>query len=177
MHDPILLIRVYGSVNAGCHCNLHKPRFVMKREIEVKTLQRPYCALLFFLLVCATPQEGLTLANDAPTRRSKTTIPATTPFTVRLDQVVSANMAEGRDFTVTFSEPVQINGVLIIPAGATGAGLVSGDAQHGHQIELNSIFVNGRSYRVTTSPIMLNPKTSFPAGKKLTFDLVFGLNL
>lgn len=100
-----------------------------------------------------------------------------TSFTVQLDQVVSANMAEGRDFTVTFSEPVQVDGMILIPGGATGAGLVTGDAQHRHQIELNSIFVNGRSYRVTTSPIMLNPKTPFAAGKKLTFDLVLALRL
>jgi len=144
----------------------------------MRTLRTPFCAIpMLFLFVCATAQEGLALAKDGPTRSSKTTIPATTIFTVQLDQVVSANMTKGRDFTVTFSEPVQINGVLVIPAGATGAGLVSGDAQHGHQIELNSIFVNGRSYRVTTSPIMLNPKTPFQTGKKLTFDLIFALSL
>jgi hypothetical protein len=144
----------------------------------MKKLRTRYCAIpLALLFVCATAQEGFALAKDAPTRSSKITIPATTPFTVQLDQAVSANMAEGRDFTVTFSEPVQINGILLIPAGATGAGLVSGDAQHSRQIELNSVFVNGRSYRVTTSPIMLNRKIPFPAGKKLTFDLMFALSL
>jgi hypothetical protein len=149
-----------------------------EREIEMRTFRTPFCAIpILLLFVCATAQEGLTLAKDGPTRSSKTTIPATTPFTVQLDQVVSANMTEGRDFTVTFSEPVQVNGVLVIPAGATGAGLVSGDAQHGRQIELNSIFVNGRSYRVTTSPVMLNPKTPFHAGKRLTFGLMFALSL
>jgi hypothetical protein len=149
-----------------------------EREIEMKTLRTLRCAIpVLLLFVCVTAQEGFALAKDAPTRSSKITIPATTPFTVQLDKVVSAKMAEGQDFTVTFSEPVQINGMLIIPAGATGAGLVCGDTQHGHQIELNSIFVNGRSYRVTTSPIMLNPKTPFPAGKKLTFGLMFALSL
>jgi hypothetical protein len=149
-----------------------------EREIEMKTLRTFCCTIpVLFLFVCATAQEGFALGKDAPSRGSRITIPATTSFMVQLDQVVSANMAEGRDFTVTFSEPVQINGILIIPSGATGAGLVSGDTQHRHQIELNSIFVNGRSYRVTTSPIMLNPKTPFPAGKKLTFDLMFALNL
>ncbi len=145
----------------------------------MKMLRARFCTftLVAFFFVCATAQEGFALAKDAPTRGSKITIPATTPFTVQLDQAVSANMAEGRDFTVTFSEPVQINGTLLIPAGAMGAGLVSSDAQHDRQIELNSVFVNGRSYRVTTSPIMLNRKTPFPAGKKLTFDLMFGLSL
>ncbi len=144
----------------------------------MKMLRARYCAIpLAFFFVIATTQQGFALAKDAPTRGIKITIPATTPLTVQLDQAVSANMALGRDFTVTFSEPVQINGALLIPAGAMGAGLVSSDAQHDRQIELNSVFVNGRSYRVTTSPIMLNRKTPFPAGKKLTFDLMFGLSL
>ncbi len=144
----------------------------------MRTLRTLCCATaVLFLLVCTTAQEGFALAKDAPTRGSKVTIPPATSFTVQLDQVVSANMAEGRDFTVTFSEPVQVDGMILIPGGATGAGLVTGDAQHRHQIELNSIFVNGRSYRVTTSPIMLNPKTPFAAGKKLTFDLVLALRL
>jgi hypothetical protein len=147
-------------------------------EIEMKTLRAGFCAIaVLFLFVCATAQEGFALAKDAPTRGSKITIPPATEFTVQLDQVVSANMPVGRDFTVTFSEPVQVDGILLIPAGATGAGLVTGDAQRSHQIELNSIFVNGRSYRVTTSPITLNPKTPYPAGKKLTFDLVLALRL
>ncbi|MGC2615499.1 MAG: hypothetical protein WA354_15810 [Terracidiphilus sp.] len=144
----------------------------------MRTLQTLCCATAVLLLfVCTTTQEGSALAKDAPTRGSKITIPPATPLTVQLDQVVSAKMDEGRDFTVTFTEPVQVDGMLLIPAGATGAGLVTSDAQHSRQIELNSIFANGRSYRVTTSPIMLNPKAPYPAGKKLTFDLVLALRL
>jgi hypothetical protein len=136
------------------------------------------CAIaLAFFFVYTTPQGGFALVKSGPDHGGRITIPATTPLTVQLDQAVSANMTNGRGFTVTFSEPVQIDGVLIIPAGAAGAGLVSGDMQHGRQIELNSVFVNGRSYRVTTSPITLNPKASFPARKKLTFDLMFALSL
>jgi hypothetical protein len=144
----------------------------------MRTLRALCCATaVLFLFVCTTAKEGFALAKDSPTHGNKITIPPATPFTVQLDQVVSAKMDDGRDFTVTFSEPVQVDGMLLIPAGATGAGLVTSDAQHSHQIELNSIFVNGRSYRVTTSPIMLNPKTPYPAGKKLTFDLVLALRL
>lgn len=138
---------------------------------------RYYAVFFAFIFLCGTTREELAFAKDAPARSSKITIPATTTFTVQLDQSVSAAMAEGRDFTVTFREPVQINGILIIPAGATGSGIVSGDAQSSRQIELNSVFVNGRSYRVTTSPIPLNRKTPFPAGKKLTFDLMFAISL
>jgi hypothetical protein len=119
-----------------------------------------------------------TLANGAPDRGGKITIPATTSLKVKLDEAVNAKIAgPAGGFTVTFTEPVQINGIVVIPAGASGAGLVSGEAQHSPQMELNSVFVNGRSYRVTTSRIMLNPKINLPAGKKFSFDLMFSLNI
>lgn len=130
--------------------------------------------LVVFFLVFAT----FVFANGASARGGRITIPATTTFTVKLDQVVNAKTAApGEGFTATFSEPVQINGIIVIPSGASAAGLVSGAAQHSPQMELNSVFVNGRSYRVTTSPITLSPKVSLPAGKKLTFDLMFSLNV
>jgi hypothetical protein len=136
------------------------------------------CGAVALALVLAggTAHQASALMGAAHDRGSRITIPATTQFTVQLDRAISANMADGKGFTVTFSEPVQINGMLVIPAGASGAGLVSVDA-HIQQIELNSVFVNGRSYRIITSPITLNPKSPLRAGKKLTFGLVFALNL
>ncbi len=117
------------------------------------------------------------LTNGGHNRDSKVTIPATTPLTVKLDQIVSAKIAEsGGGFTVTFSEPVRVDGIIVIPAGATGAGLVS-KSQNGAEMELNSVFVNGRSYRVTTSPISFNQKGSLRAGTKFTFDLMLSLNV
>ncbi len=111
-------------------------------------------------------------------RGSKVTIPVTTPFTVKLDQAVSAKTAEsGGGFTVTFSEPVRVDGMVVIPAGASGAGLVNRDSQNGAEMELNSVFVNGRSYRVTTLPITFNQKSTLRAGTKFTFDLMLSLNV
>ena len=116
-------------------------------------------------------------ANGANNRESKVTIPATTPLTVKLDQVVSAKTAEsGSGFTVTFFEPVRVDGVVVIPTGATGAGLVR-NSQSSTEMELNSVFVNGRSYRVTTVPIIFNPKGSLRAGTKFTFDLMLSLKV
>jgi hypothetical protein len=118
------------------------------------------------------------LINGGHNRDSKVTIPATTPLTVKLDQVVSVKTAESSGgFTVTFSEPVRVDGMIVIPAGATGAGLVSKNPQNGAEMELNSVFVNGRSYRVTTSPISFNQKGSLRAGTKFTFDLMLSLNV
>jgi hypothetical protein len=116
--------------------------------------------------------------NGADNRESKVTIPATTPLTVKLDQAVSAKTAEsGEGFTVTFSEPVKVDGMVVIPAGAAGAGLVSRNSQNGTEMELNSVFVHGKSYRVTTVPIIFNPKGSLRAGTKFTFDLMLSLKV
>ena len=118
------------------------------------------------------------LANGASNRESNVTIPATTSLTVKLDQAVSAKTAESAEgFTVTFSEPVKVDGMIVIPAGASGAGLASRNSQNGTEMELNSVFVNGRSYRVTTSPITFNPKGALRAGTKFTFDLMFSLKV
>jgi hypothetical protein len=131
-----------------------------------------------FLSICATTPAVFALANGASNHGGKTTIPATTELKVKLDETVNAKTpGEAGGFTVTFIDPVRINGTIVIPAGATGAGLLSGGAQHCPQIELNSVFVNGRSYRISTSPIVLNTKIALPAGKKFTFDLIFSLNI
>jgi hypothetical protein len=128
------------------------------------------------LNVTAKPAPALT--SGAHSRDSKVTIPATTQLTVKLDQVVSAKAAANSGgFTVTFSEPVRVDGMIVIPAGATGAGLVSRNSQNGAEMELNSVFVNGRSYRVTTSPITFNQKSSLRAGTKFTFDLMLSLSV
>lgn len=108
-------------------------------------------------------------------RGSKVTIPVTTQLTVKLDQAVSAKNAEG--FTVTFVDPVRVDGMVVIPAGASGAGLVGRTSQNGLEVELNSVFVNGRSYRVTTLPITFKQKGTLRAGTKCTFDLMLSLNV
>jgi hypothetical protein len=133
------------------------------------------CAVLN---MTAKSAPALNNGNGAHIRDSKVTIPATTPLNVKLDQVVSAKTAEsGGGFTVTFSEPVRVAGIVVIPAGATGAGLVSRNSQNGTEMELNSVFVKGRSYRVTTSPITFNQKGPLRAGTKFTFDLMLSLNV
>jgi len=116
--------------------------------------------------------------NEGYSRGSKVTIPVTTPLTVRLDQAVSAKTAESAGgFTVTFSEPVKVDGMVVIPAGATGAGLVSRNSQNVTEMELNSVFVSGRSYRVTTLPITFNAKSTLRAGTRFTFDLMLSLKV
>jgi hypothetical protein len=117
-------------------------------------------------------------ANGTNNRENQVTIPATTPLTVKLDQVISAKTAEsGEGFTVTFIEPVKVDGFVVIPAGAAGAGLVSRNSQNDTEMELNSVFVRGKSYRMTTVPIIFNPKGTLRAGTKYTFDLMLSLKV
>lgn len=167
-----------------CSHEFHRPlwfaRVVEPREINMRILR--LCFIAIILMGCTalgvTAESGPTLTNGAHNRDGKVTIPSTTPLTVKLDQVVSARTVKsGEGFTVTFSEPVRVDGTVVIPAGAAGAGFVSSNAQNGTEMELNSVFVNGRSYRVTTSPIPFNSKTTLRAGTKFTFDLMLSLKV
>ena len=117
-------------------------------------------------------------AKAANPRGGKITVPVMTPFTVKLDQAISAKMAaNGTGFTASIKDPVQVEGVIVIPANSSAAGLVSKESQGKDQIELNSVFVNGRPYRITTSPILFNQKANFRAGSTFTFYLVLSLNI
>lgn len=134
-------------------------------------------ALMGCAVLSVTAKRAQALPDGSPNRGRRVTIPVTTPLAVKLDQVVSAKTAEsGSGFTVTFFEPVRVDGVVVIPTGATGAGLVR-NSQSSTEMELNSVFVNGRSYRVTTSPITFNPKGTLRAGTKFTFDLMLSLSV
>lgn len=141
--------------------------------MRISTRWNRTASLAVVFLACS----GLQAAGGGPTS-GRVTIPATTPFTVKLDQAVSLKTTvSGESFTVTFNEPVQVDGVTVIPAGSSGAGVAHKDPQNSSQMEMNSVFINGRSYRVMTSPITFNHKDSFSAGTKLTFQLMFSLNV
>jgi hypothetical protein len=149
-------------------------------EINMRTLRMWHLAITLMgcTVLNVTAKPAPVLADGANNRESQVTIPATTPLAVKLDQVVSARTVKsGEGFTVTFSEPVRVDGTVVIPAGAAGAGFVSSNSQNGTEMELNSVFVNGRSYRVTTSPIPFNSKSTLRAGTKFTFDLMLSLKV
>jgi hypothetical protein len=153
---------------------------VEAREINMKTLRTlPIAiALMGCTVLSVMAASGPALTNVAHNRDSKVTIPPATPLTVKLDQVISARTVKsGEGFTVTFSEPVRVDGMVVIPAGASGAGFVNRKSQNGTEMELNSVFVNGRSYRVTTSPIPFDSKSTLRTGTKFTFELMLSLSV
>jgi len=116
-------------------------------------------------------------AETSPvTKTGKITLPGGTALTVRLDQNVGVNLiGSGGDFSATLIEPVQGNGVIVIPAGATAAGVVTKKAPYSPEMTLQSITFNGRSLKVRTAPITFNQAVSFPAGTQESFHLFFSM--
>jgi hypothetical protein len=101
-----------------------------------------------------------------------------TALTVKLDQAVSVKAAvNGTSFTATLKDPVAVDGQTIIPAGASAGGVISKESQSSTQLELNSVFVNGRLYRITTEPVAIRQKTPLHAGSEVTFHLTLSLHL
>ena len=111
-------------------------------------------------------------------RNARITLPVMTPLTVKLDEAVSAKAAaNGAGFTASVKDPVQVDGITVIPANSSAGGLVNKESAASGELLLNSVFVNGRMYRITTSPIPFNQKTNLRAGSTITFYLVLSLNV
>jgi hypothetical protein len=152
---------------AGTHLDLANG----EERYPMRLFRKYYRAIALAALISV----AIGLAGADP-RSGRITVPVMTPFTVKLDDAVNIKTAEkGAGFTATLTRPVQIDGITVIPAGASAAGLVNKDPQY--SIELNSIFVNGRLYRVTTSPIAINRKASVPPGSTFTFNLELSVSI
>ncbi len=124
-------------------------------------------ALIVSISVCSTA-----------TAAASKSVPVMTAFTVKLDQAVSAKTAaNGAPFTATLKQPVEVEGQIVIPAGASAGGVMTKGAPGSAEMELNSIFVNGKSYRITTEPVTVGQKAPFPAGATVTFHLMLSFNL
>jgi len=134
---------------------------------------RKCCCSAVALIALISVTTGI--AGASP-QRGGTIVPVMTPLTVKLDEALSIKTAEkDGGFTATFARPVQVNGITVIPAGSSASGLVHKEPQY--SIELNSVFVNGRSYRVTTSPVAINHKGSIPPGATFTFNLTLSVSI
>jgi len=109
---------------------------------------------------------------------ARITAPVMTPLTVKLDQAVGAKTAaNGTGFTALVKDPVQVDGVVVIPANSSAGGLVNKEPRGSSELQLNSVFVNGRLYRITTEPIPFGQKANFRAGSTFTFHLVLALSI
>ena len=135
-------------------------------------LFRKYCSAIALVVLISVAIETV----KADPRYGRITVPVMTPFTVKLDDAVNLKKNEnGGGFTATLTRPVQVDGVTVIPAGSSAAGLVNKEPQL--SIELNSVFVNGKLYRVVTSPIAISQKASVPPGSIFTFNLTLSVSI
>jgi len=101
-----------------------------------------------------------------------------TTLTVRLKEVVGAKLiSTGGAFYATVGDPVEVNGITVIPAGAAVQGIVTKDGIYSPQLALNSVTVNGTPRRIQTSSITFGEQIEFPAGTELSFKLVRPLDL
>src|SRR2546427_12000994 len=86
------------------------------------------------------------------------TLPARTPIHVTLDQTMATNQSRlGDHFDATVSEPVIVEGKMVIPQGAHAEGLVVDARQSGRlmgrarlQLALQTVAVDGQNYEVRT---------------------------
>jgi hypothetical protein len=103
---------------------------------------------------------------EKPAAPKVTAIPAGTVLTVRLGQSVgSKTSSSGESFIATMAQPVKIEGVVLIPAGAEATGTVAEAAPLGRfkggaklSLVLNSITVNGKRYDVKTAGVSREEK-------------------
>lgn len=88
-------------------------------------------------------------------------VPADTAITVRLDQPLGSKISNAGDaFSATVLEPINVEGKVAIPQGATATGTVTNAAPLGRfkggavlSITLNSVTVNGKSYKLETAAV------------------------
>ncbi len=97
-------------------------------------------------------------AAPRSTRSEPLVVPAKTPFHVTLDQALASNRSSpGDHFAATVSEPVVVDGRVVIPRGAHVQGRVLDARPSGRlvgrahlQLALESVEVNGKSYEIRT---------------------------
>src|SRR3989475_4683786 len=85
-------------------------------------------------------------------------LPERTAIRVTLDQALATNQSRPGDrFDATVSDPVVVNGKMVIPQGAHAEGLVVDSRQSGRlmgrarlQLALQTVDVNGQNYDVRT---------------------------
>jgi len=100
-------------------------------------------------------------ANGTPIRRSGFAIPDGTPVHVRIDSAIDTrNNRAGDGFTATLSQPIEVNGRVVVPAGTEFAGHVTTAAASGRfkgraslGLRLDSFRMNGRNYPVQTTSV------------------------
>jgi len=129
--------------------------------------------LIFALLACSSkPPEstpGSTPAESKPPKSEAAkamVVPAGTVLTVRLGEAVGSKISQpGQSFSATVASPVELNGKVVIPAGATASGAVVDAKPLGRfkggarlQLKLVSVNINGKDHAIETSSLVRTQK-------------------
>ena len=122
--------------------------------------------LLFASVACSTKPAGENPEASATSSTStsggkQVALPAGTVVTVRLVSAVGSKIsAEGEHFSATVATPVQLDGKVVVHAGAQALGRVVQAVPQGRfkgaavlRLVLESVSVNGDSYDVQTSSV------------------------
>src|SRR3989449_5486147 len=124
--------------------------------------------LAFALLACSSkppePTAGSTPAESKPKSEAAKAmvVPAGTVLTVRLGEAVGSKISQpGQAFSATVASPVELDGKVVIPAGATASctvvdakplGRFKGGARL--QLKLISVNINGKDHAIETSSLV-----------------------
>mgnify|MGYP001792447464 CR=1 FL=1 len=120
--------------------------------------------LLWTSVACSTKPAGENAEESAKSLLSSSkqvALPAGTVVTVRLASAVGSKLsASGAHFSATVARPVEVDGKVVVPAGAEALGKVVEAVPQGRfegaaslRLVLESVNVNGDSYDVTTSSV------------------------
>jgi hypothetical protein len=98
--------------------------------------------------------------NSTP-QRTSAVIPSGTPLHVRVDESIDTRRNRAGDaFSATLSEPIQVDGLTMVPEGTGFSGHVTTAAASGRLkgrafigLKLDSFRLNGREYQVETSSV------------------------
>lgn len=107
----------------------------------------------------AAPQQTSPPPPQPPAPPKKVTIPAGTQLTIRLDNPLDSERNQvGDSFHGSLSNPIVLEGEIVIPSGAEVVGRVAEVKSAGRfagnsvlTLELTSLSVNGRSYNIQTN--------------------------
>lgn len=100
-------------------------------------------------------------ASESAPLRTATVIPSGTPLHVRVDEAIDTRRNRAGDqFSATLSQPIEVDGKTIVPAGTVFAGHVTTAAASGRLkgraylgLKLDSFRLNEREYPVQTSSV------------------------
>jgi hypothetical protein len=116
------------------------------------------------LLITILP--GAAMAQDSVVL---VTVPALTPVTVRLEELVSSNENKAGDrFRITVAEDVRIGEQLVVPAGSAGEGEVIHAAKSGAGGKAGELILAARYVRVGDIDIRLRSFALGVVGKDQT---------